>query len=76
MKLEPVKSSYIRKIGYDEEKKELRVRFRNGVTWKYADVPASAHVSLLLSDSIGRFFSQEIKGSFNGRKVEEEEDDE
>lgn len=73
MKFEPVKSSYIKEVGYDEDKQELRVKFKNGVTWKYFDVPTSAHVSLLMAESTGRFFAREIKGVFTGRKVVNEE---
>ena len=67
---EKVSSSYIDSIGYDPGNQELFVKFNNGVIWKYFDVPESAHVSLLLAESIGKFFAKEIKGVFTGRKVE------
>lgn len=70
---ESVKSSYIGSVAYNEENKELRIQFKNGVTWKYFDVPAKAHVSLLLAESTGRFFAKEIKGVFKGQKIEHEE---
>ena len=72
MHFETVKSSYIAGVGYDEGNRELQVKFKNGVVWKYFDVPESAHVSMLLSDSIGKFFAKEIKGVFAARKVEPE----
>ena len=73
MKFEDIKSSYIKAIGYDEGDQELRVQFKNGVTWKYFDVPPEAHVSMLLAESTGKFFAKEIKGVFEGRKVGQEE---
>ena len=76
MEFETVKSSYIKGTHYNKEKKELRVKFKNGVIWKYFDVPESAHVSMLLADSIGKFFGKEIKGVFSGRKVEAEPEEE
>ena len=74
VKFESVKSSYIDAVAYNENKRELRVQFKNGVTWKYFDVPAAAHVSLLLAESTGRFFAKEIKGVFTGRKIEPEQE--
>ena len=72
MEFEKVKSSYLDSVSYDEAKQELQVKFKNGVVWKYFDVPEAAHVSLLLAESTGKFFIKEIKGQFSGRKVEPE----
>ena len=69
---ESVKSSYLDSIAYDESKQELRVMFNNGVIWAYADVPPATHVSLLLSESTGKYFAKEVRGVFSGRKVEPE----
>ena len=74
MKFEPVTSSYIDAIGYNEDTHELRVQFNSGVTWKYADVPQAVHVSLLLAESTGKYFAKEVKGVFTGRKVEPEDE--
>ena len=71
---ELVKSSYIDAIAYNEATKELRVQFKSGVTWKYADVPPAIHVSLLLSESTGKYLAKEVRGVFSGRKVEPEEE--
>ena len=71
---EPVKSSYIDAIAYNEKSKELRVQFSSGATWKYFDVPQAIHVSLLLAESTGRYFGKEVRGVFSGRKLEAEED--
>lgn len=73
MELEAMKSSYIKGVGYDAGAKTLRVKFKNDVVWEYFDVPAAAHVSLILAESVGRFFGKEIRGQFTGKKVEPEE---
>ena len=73
MNFETTKSSYIAGLGYDPGNQELFVKFNNGVIWKYFDVPESAHVSLLLAESTGKFYAKEIKGVFTGRKVEPED---
>ena len=71
---ESVKSSYIDAISYNEETKELRVQFKGGVTWSYVDVPPAIHVSLLLSESTGKYFAKEVRGVFKGQKAEPEEE--
>ena len=72
MEFETVKSSYLKGANYNKEKKELRVKFKNDVVWKYFDVPEAAYVSMLLAESTGKFFAKEIKDVFTGRKVEPE----
>ena len=74
MKFDTVTSSYINEIGYDEDTKELRVKFKNGAQWKYLDVPPAIHVSLLLSESTGKYFIKEVKNAFTARKVEPEDE--
>jgi hypothetical protein len=71
---ESVKSSYIDAIAYHEGKQQLRVMFNNGVIWEYSDVPPAIHVSLLLSESTGKYFAKEVRGVFSGRKIEPEEE--
>ena len=71
---EKVSSSYIDAISYNEDNQELRVQFSSGVTWRYFDVPPAIHVSLLLSESTGKYFAKEIRGQFKGRKIEPEEE--
>jgi len=69
MKFESVKSSYISRVGYDEKTKKMQVEFKNGTKWQYNEVPESAFVSMLISDSVGKFFAAEIKGQFGARKL-------
>ena len=69
MKFESVKSSYISRVVYDEKTKKMQVEFKNGAKWQYNEVPESAFVSMLISDSIGKFFANEIKGVFGARKL-------
>ena len=71
---ESVKSSYIEAIAYNEATKELRVQFKSGATWRYMDVPPAIHVSLLLSESTGKYYAKEVRGVFSGRKIEPEEE--
>ena len=71
---EPVTSSYIDAVAYNEDINELRVQFKSGATWRYMDVPQSVHVSLLMAESTGKYFAKEVRGVFTGRKIEPEDE--
>ena len=58
----PVESTSIELVGYDEEARELFVRFHNrGRTYVYFDVPPEAYAALLEAPSKGRYLNFEIK---------------
>ena len=59
--MKPVKSSYLKSMGYDAEKSELRIEFNSGEMFDYFDVTPGEYDSLLSAESIGRHFSQNIK---------------
>ena len=42
-----VKSSNIESVAYDPATRELHVRFKNGGTYSYEDVPAEKHAALM-----------------------------
>lgn len=56
-----VDSSNIAAIGYDDESSELFVQYKNGMTYKYKEVPAKIYESLLSAESKGRFMNEEVK---------------
>ncbi|MDI6754733.1 MAG: KTSC domain-containing protein [Thermodesulfobacteriota bacterium] len=68
----PVASSTIRSIGYDEEtehvKSRLTVVFNSGAKYVYEGVPRELWERFKETESVGRFFVQEIKNSFRGVK--------
>lgn len=71
--LQPVDSSNIASIGYDEETKTLAVVFKkknNFVNrYHYSDVPKKIYDNLMTSDSVGKYFHTYIRGIFKYHKV-------
>ncbi len=61
MNMIPVQSSQIASIGHDAAKQTLAVRFTNGSTYEYGNVPVELHDRLMKAESVGKFFSAEIK---------------
>lgn len=64
----PVDSSNIEAIGYDEVDRELYVRFLNGRTYVYSDVPAETYQELVQASSHGSYLNREIKGNYAYRQ--------
>ena len=55
MKLQPVESSMIKAVGYDETTSTLEVVFNSGKTYLYSEVPNNVYLELMESDSKGSY---------------------
>jgi len=66
MTLVEVKSSNIKKVGY--EGTSLFVEFANGL-YEYENVPADLYNQLLEADSKGRFVGANIIGKYSYKKL-------
>jgi hypothetical protein len=69
VKMTPVQSSNLSAIGYDDDKKEMHVQFKNGQTYVYAGVEPHHHRGLVGAESVGRHFAQHVTGKFAHRKI-------
>ncbi len=65
----PVQSSEIALVGYDSRKELLEIVFRRGGVYRYRGVPETVHQELLKSESLGTYFSENIKETFHYVKV-------
>lgn len=68
----PVDSSNLTSVGYSYKDRTLRIRFRGGGLYEYADVPDSVYVQLLSESdidggSVGRAFHRLVKGKYEFR---------
>lgn len=69
MQREPVSSSNIESIGYDEADQILEVEFKNGAVYQYFDVPAHIHAELMQAPSVGSYLAANIKGAYRYSRV-------
>jgi hypothetical protein len=62
-----LQSSVLRAIAYDENSRELRVRFATGTTYRYYGVPPETVLALLdpPGRSHGRYFNEHVRDSFD-----------
>lgn len=65
----PLSSSLLKSGAYDDATRELRITFKNGATWAYADVPEDEAAALQSASSPGQYFLQSIKGAYSERRV-------
>ena len=68
--MKSVISSNILQIGYREDDQMLRVKFSNGNTYEYTGVPEELAKQLLTAESVGSFFSKNIRNQWQGKKLE------
>jgi hypothetical protein len=71
-----VESSNIAAIGYqagdpNTDMGTLHIRFGNGVTYEYLDVPAFLAEEMFEAESIGKFVNISIRNQYEGTKLEE-----
>ncbi|EPN8812866.1 TPA: KTSC domain-containing protein [Yersinia enterocolitica] len=69
MNRQPVDSSNIRSVGYDENDSILEIEFNNGAIYQYFDIPQNIHSELIHSDSVGGYLAKHIKGHFRYSRV-------
>ncbi len=69
MKMIPVESSNLREVGYDPERREMRVVFKSGAVHDHVDVPPEEYAGLMSADSHGKRYNERIKGIYTGRKM-------
>ncbi len=69
MEMTNVDSSNVESVGYDEDSSTLQVEFINGGMYQYFDVPEDVFIGLRDADSVGRYLSDRIKGTYRYSKV-------
>lgn len=69
MKRQKIKSSNLASVGYDPANKFLDVEFVKGGLYRYYDVPDDKFKGMMSSESHGKYFSAEIKNTYNSEKI-------
>jgi len=62
----PVASSRITEMGYDADTATVYVRFTNGASWTYMNVPSDIWEQFVASSSKGRFIKDVLDAYPNG----------
>lgn len=75
MNMIPVRSSNLASVGYDGTTSTMRVRFTSGASYDYTGVPAYLHEGMMQAESVGGYFSRNIRPFHTTSKVAEEKDE-
>ncbi len=67
--LEPVQSSNIAAVGFDQPKGLLAVQFKTGHIYHYAGVSETDYAQLVDAPSKGKHFGTHIRSKFQGEKM-------
>lgn len=70
MQLNPVKSSMIKAIGYDNIQNILQVQFSGGASRIYQGITPEEYETLITAESVGKHYNQFIKKNHAGQAVE------
>ncbi|MFN6566263.1 KTSC domain-containing protein [Dendronalium sp. ChiSLP03b] len=66
----PVSSTMAAAVGYDRDECILQVEFQNGAIYQYSGVEPETWEDLHATDSIGKFFNDEIKGRYECDRID------
>ena len=69
MNRQPVDSSNLASVGYDEENEILEMEFNHGSIYQYNDVPKEEYDSLMNADSLGSYFYHNIRDDYEYVKL-------
>jgi hypothetical protein len=62
-------SSALVSVKYDAASGDLQIRFVNGRTYIYSNVPARVYDALLIAESKGAFFNEQIRDRYSYREI-------
>ena len=64
-----VSSSNLHSVGYDPDSQTLRIKFKEGGTYDYYNVPETRFIGLMNAGSKGGYHDSYIKDRYRYRKV-------
>ena len=65
---EPVESSNVDSIAYDDKTRQLQVTFKRSGTYTYYDVPKSVGNAMPYAESKGKFVWEVLRGKYSYTK--------
>ena len=69
MRRDPVNSSNVAEVGYDDVSQTLEILFRNSGLYQYFEVPRREYEALMAAPSLGEYLNRNIKGTYRYARV-------
>lgn len=64
VKRQPVVSSVLRSVGYEQATATLEIAFVTGGVYRYFEVPPSVHIGLMAAPSRGAYFQKHVRDAY------------
>lgn len=69
MKREEVKSSALKSVGFDPDKRILETELISKRIYQYKDVPLSIYTNFMKAESLGKYYNKHIKDEYEYEEV-------
>lgn len=69
MNRDPVQSTNLAEVGYCADTMVLEVAFHDGSVYQYFDVSEAVFLELMRAESVGRYFSANIREAYRYTRV-------
>jgi hypothetical protein len=66
---ESVDSSALATVGYSKRLRALEIEFRDGLVYRYLEVPLPIYRELLSAESKARFYNRQVRGKYRCLRV-------
>jgi hypothetical protein len=71
--LQPINSSALKAAAYDPASQTMFIQFPSGNIYAYPEVSTDTWAAFQAAESKGKFYGQNIKGTFTGTPVKEDQ---
>ena len=69
IKRDPVSSTSLKSVGYDEDTEELEIEFNDGRLYQYFSVPSNEYENFMNASSLGRYFVKNIRNNYSFNRI-------
>jgi hypothetical protein len=66
---EPVESSALAAVGYSKRLRALEIEFRDGLIYRYLEVPRLTYRELVTAKSKARYYNHKVRGKYHCLRV-------
>jgi hypothetical protein len=65
----PVESTALAAVGYSKRLHALEIEFRDGLIYRYLEVPRVTYRELVTAESKARYYNQKVRGKYHCLRV-------
>jgi hypothetical protein len=66
---DPIESSGLAAVGYSKKLRALEIEFRDGLIYRYEQVPVAVYRGLMAAESKARYYNRNVRGKYHCVRV-------